>query len=49
MAMYTIAKWEWYSTKPAPVFTSKKKAEELATSMRALRAWVKVIEIEENK
>lgn len=45
--LYTLAKWDWYSDKPAPVFKTRKEAERLASSMRAMRAWVEVVEIEE--
>lgn len=44
---YTLAKWEWYSDKPAPIFKTRKEAEKLARSMHLMRAWVEVIEIEE--
>jgi hypothetical protein len=46
--LYTISKWDWYSDKPAPVFTSKKDAERLASTMRTMRAWVEVIEVEKD-
>lgn len=44
---YTLRNWSMYSDKPAPVFNSKKEAEKVASSMRTMRGWVEVIEMED--
>lgn len=46
--LYTLSKWDWYSDKPAPVFKNKKDAEKMASTMRTMRAWVEVIEVEKD-
>ena len=46
MKLYTIANWSDYSDKPAPIFPTKKKAEEVARIGRQLRGKVWVIPYE---
>lgn len=44
--MFTLANWEKYNDSPAPLFRTRREAEKQAESLRLLRAWVEVVEVE---
>jgi len=45
--MFTLKNWERYNSNPAPIFQTRREAEREATALRAMRAWVEVVEIED--
>lgn len=45
--MWTLKNWERYSSKPAPMFKTRKQAEREAASLRLLRAWVEAVKVED--
>lgn len=44
--MFTLKGWERYNNGTPPVFTTRRAAERAAASLRQLRAWVEVVEVE---
>jgi hypothetical protein len=44
--VFTLANWEKYNSNPVPIFRTRREAERVAESLRMLRAWVEVVEVE---